>query len=98
MFKLLTTAALLGAIYAFVVLPIVDKGERAVDTVTPVLDRLDDVPADVETSVRHAERLSEDAGDASKDELRRANRLISCVRRAGADLGRISSCTERYAL
>jgi len=98
MFKLLTTAALLGALYLFVVLPIVDRGERAVDTVSPVLDRLEDVPAQVEASVRHAERLSEDAGDASKDELRRANRLIGCVKRAGADVGRISSCTERFAL
>ena len=63
-----------------------------------MLDRVEDVPADVETSVRRAERLSADAGDVSKDELRRANRLISCVKRAGADLGRISSCTDRFAL
>ena len=100
MIKIVTTVAILAAAYFFIVKPILDTTEKAIDSVSPVFESIDALPNDVQRqvqqSVREAERVQRQQARASEQQIRQADRLISCIQRAEGDVGAITTCNKRY--
>jgi hypothetical protein len=94
--KIVTTVAILAAVYFFIVKPTLDTTEQAFETVSPAFQQLDDVPVQVRRSIRQAQRLQENANQVGQVQLEEANRLIACINRADSDVDRITSCNQKF--
>jgi hypothetical protein len=94
--KVLTTVAILVAVYFLILRPVLDTTESAFETVSPAFEGLDDVGGDVRRSVRQAERIQERQSAASAARTREASRLLDCIADAGGDAAKINRCNERF--
>ena len=95
--KVITTVAILAAVYFFIVKPTLDTTEEAFNAVSPAFEQFEGVPEGVEKSLRQAQRLRENANDASPIQLREANKLLDCIRRAASDVEKIRRCNKRHS-
>jgi len=86
--KIVTTVAILGAVYLFIVKPTLDTTNEAFDTVNESFSGFGGLDEGIQSRV-------EDAFDSTGD----AGRLQNCIQRAiddGADQQRISRCLDRF--
>ena len=88
--KIVTTVAILGAVYLFIVKPTLDTTNSAFDSFSNSFNGFDDLPGDVQSQI-------DDAFDSSSD----TNRLQDCIERAvngngGANQQQISRCIDRF--
>lgn len=88
--KIVTTVAILGAVYLFIVKPTLDTTNSAFDTFSNSFNGFDDLPGDVQSQI-------DDAFDSSSD----TNRLQDCIERAvdsggGGNQQQISRCINRF--
>ena len=96
--KVVTTVAILGAVYLFIVKPTLDTTER-------ISDRAFDTSSQIQDSVRDdIERALESAPGATSGidieipkAAKQARRLGDCVAAAGTDTARIERCMDRFA-
>ena len=94
--KVVTTVAILAAVYFLIVRPVLDTTDKAFETVSPAFQGLDDVPATVRQSVRQAERIQEQQAAASAARTKEANKLLNCISSATGDVNKIQRCNAKY--
>ena len=87
--KIVTTVAILAAVYFFIVKPTLDTTNTAFESVTDSFDGLDDLSGEVQSQV-------EDAFDSTSD----SGRLEECISRAinGNDVNEnaLTRCVDRF--
>ena len=87
--KIVTTVAILAAVYFFIVKPTLDTTNTAFESVTDSFDGFDDLSGDVQSQV-------EDAFDSTSD----SGRLEECISRAinGNDVNEnaLTRCVDRF--
>jgi hypothetical protein len=94
--KVLTTVAILVAVYFLIVRPVLDTTDKAFETVSPAFEGIDDVGADVRSSFRQAERIQARQQAASAAQTKEANKLLDCISSATGDVNRIQRCNAKY--
>lgn len=105
--KILTTVAILAAVYVFIVKPILDTTEETIDRGFESSQQLQQgIQGQVQQSLEQAQQLADEAG-ASVDVTETtetteingpdAQRLLRCIQRANQDVVRMQACTERFA-
>ena len=99
--KIVTTVAILAAVYFFIVKPTLDTTEDITKSVNRGIgksfDNFGDFSPDVKDSVRQAEKLQQQAAQASDEQLESANKLLDCIQDAGGDVEQISVCNNKFA-
>jgi hypothetical protein len=103
--RLLVTVGILAAAYFFIVKPVLNTTDKAIDSAnqnfgktfgTPGADltdigkTIDDVNKQVQREVRRSFRT------ARKDGGGDPQRLVRCIKRARGDVNRIQRCTQRF--
>jgi hypothetical protein len=83
--KIVTTVAVLAAVYFFIVKPILDTTNDAFETFGGAFD---DLPTNIQ------EQVDDALGDVGDDQAR--ERLERCVENAGTDAQRVSRCVDRF--
>ena len=87
--KIVTTVAILAAVYFFIVKPTLDTTNTAFESVTDSFDGFDDLSSNVQSQV-------EDAFDSTSD----SGRLEECISRAinGNDVNEnaLTRCVDRF--
>jgi F0F1-type ATP synthase membrane subunit b/b' len=94
--KIITTVAILAAVYFFIVKPVLETTESTIDRSFESFEVFDDLQPDVQQSIRKAERLQEQQQAASAARIEEANRLLDCITEAGSDTARIGRCNQRF--
>ncbi len=87
--KIVTTVAILGAVYLFIVKPTLDTTNSAFDSFSNSFNGFDNLPGDIQDQIDSAFDSSSDTG-----------RLQNCIERAvndgGANQQQISRCISRF--
>jgi hypothetical protein len=87
--KIVTTVAILAAVYLFIVKPALDTTNNAFDSFSDSFGGFDDLSGDIQSQV-------DDAFDSTND----TQRLEECINRAidgsGANENRIQRCVDRF--
>jgi hypothetical protein len=90
--KIITTVAILGAVYLFIVKPALDTTNNAFDTINESFDGFDNLPGQVQSQVNNA------LGDVDTDQIN-VGRLQDCIQRAigpkGANQNQVDRCLNR---
>ena len=95
--KIVTTVAILGAVYLFIVKPTLDTTE---DITNRAFDNSSQLQQDIRSDIEGA---FDDAGAADNIEVKipksakQAQRMGECVSAAGTDIDRINRCMERFS-
>jgi hypothetical protein len=96
--KIITTVVILGAIYLLFVRPILDTTEDAFNTVGPAIQQAEDLGGpQVDKAIRKAQKLQAQQQQASDAQLRKANKLLDCIRRASGNVDKITACNNKYS-
>ena len=96
--KLVTTVAILAAVYFFIVKPVLDTTEKVAPgfDVSESIGSIEGVGPTIQKQVRQAERLQQNAAESSQAQVDRANKLLSCIAGADNDVATIQSCYEKH--
>jgi F0F1-type ATP synthase membrane subunit b/b' len=99
--KVITTVAILGAVYLFFVKPALDTTEdisnNVNDSISQSFQGFDDLQPSIQQSVRKAEKLQEQAQQASANQIKDANKLLDCISDASGDVNAIQKCNSKYS-
>jgi F0F1-type ATP synthase membrane subunit b/b' len=99
--KVITTVAILGAVYLFFVKPALDTTEdisnNVNDSISQSFQGFDDLQPSIQQSVRKAEKLQEQAQQASANQIQDANKLLDCISDASGDVNAIQKCNSKYS-
>ena len=103
--KVITTVAILAAVYFFFVKPALDTTEDISNNVSNSIgssfegfDDLDDtVQPQIAHAVKKAEKLQENAQAASAAQIKDANKLLNCISNASGDVNAIQRCNTKFA-
>lgn len=91
--KIITTVAILGAVYLFIVKPTLDTTNDVFDQTFGAFDEFETLPTNIQDEINAA---LEDADSSQVD----TQRLQDCIRDAigpnGANQNRIDRCLERF--
>jgi hypothetical protein len=100
---LITTVLVLGAVYLFIVKPVLDTTNNAFDSIDDTVNgAFEDAGLD---DVNVSDIQNGDFGDIQKQirssnldtaDQRRAERLLHCVQRVQPDTTKMQQCAERY--
>ena len=100
---LVTTVLVLGAVYLFIVKPVLDTTNNAFDSVNDTISNsFDDVGLN---DVNISDLQNGDFGDIQKQiqqadlnsaEQRRAERLLNCIQRVQPDTTKMQKCADRF--
>jgi hypothetical protein len=94
--KIITTVAILAAVYFFIVKPVLETTESTIDRSFQSIEGFGDLQPDVKDSIRDAEKLADEQQAASAARIKEANKLLDCITAAGADTAEIERCNERF--
>jgi F0F1-type ATP synthase membrane subunit b/b' len=96
--KVVTTVAILAAIYFFFVKPTLDTTENISNSVSQSInDSFDSFAPDVQRSVKEARKLQDQAAaQTSSAQVQSANKLLSCISNAEGDVNKISACQQKF--
>lgn len=94
--KILTTVAILAATYFFIVQPILDTTNSAIDRSFDSIEGFDDLGPNIQDSVRDAQSLADDAQAASDAQVKEANKLLDCITGANGDVNAIQRCNQKF--
>ena len=103
--KVITTVAILAAVYFFIVKPSLDAtkdiSDRALESFgeIPGLDdnSFDAISPQIQQSIRQAQRLTEQQAQASSQQVQEANKLIDCITDADGNVNKINVCNQRFS-
>jgi hypothetical protein len=97
--KIVTTVAILAAVYFFIVKPALDTTEKVSDSIGSSVnfENFDDLQPQIQQSVRQAEKLQESAAQTSSAQIKNANKLLECISNAGGDVNAIQRCNTKFA-
>lgn len=94
--KVLTTVAILAAAYFFIVKPVLDTTDNAINRTFDSIEGFDDFSPGVQKSVRKAERLQARQQAASAAQVEEANKLLGCITDAAGNVAVIQRCNQRF--
>jgi hypothetical protein len=98
--KIVTTVAILAAVYFFMLKPILDTTENTISqsfgTINPqVEDTNDQIRQALRQATRQTNQQFEQINVAQQtDSLRDAQRLLGCIQRADGNVDRIQACSR----
>jgi uncharacterized membrane protein len=100
---LVTTVLILGAVYLFIVKPVLDTTNNAFDSVNDTVNTaFQDVGVDgvnvndvTNGDFTDIQKQLKQSGLSSKEQ-RRAERLLHCVQRVQPDTAKMSACAQRF--
>ena len=96
--KIVTTVAILAAVYFFIVKPTLDTTESITDNVTgSINESFDDFSPDIQQSIREARKLQNKANQSSQAQIADANKLLDCIQDANGNVNKITNCNEKFA-
>ena len=90
--KIVTTVAILGAVYLFIVKPTLDTTENIADR----FDSSSQIQRDIQSAFEGAGAASNIDVEIPKS-AKRAQKLGDCVSAAGTDIDRINRCMQRFS-
>jgi F0F1-type ATP synthase membrane subunit b/b' len=102
--KVITTVAILAAASFFLVKPALDTTESISndvnDSISQSFNGFDDLDSDVQPQIQHAvrkaEKLQENAQQASAEQIANANKLLNCISDASGDVNAIQRCNTKF--
>ena len=94
--KILTTVAILAASYFFIVKPVLETTDNAIDRGFDQFENFDEFTPNVQQSVRKAQRLQEQQAAASNAQIEEANKLLECITDADGNITVIQRCNQRF--
>jgi hypothetical protein len=92
--RLIVTVAILGAVYLFLLKPVLDTTETAFESVNGVFGGPDGVAKQIDAALDAANVQDLQIDLDSRDQ---AQRMLRCVQRAGGDAARIERCSRRIS-
>jgi|SRR5687768_18227510 hypothetical protein len=99
--KIVTTVAILAAVYFFFVKPALDTTESISNNVSESIDNsfdnFDNFTPDVQKSVREAQKLQKQAQQSSSAQIADAQKLLNCISNAESDVNKINSCNAKFS-
>jgi type II secretory pathway component PulM len=99
--KIVTTVAILAAVYFFFVKPALDTTETISNNVNKSIsrsfDNFDNFTPDVQKSVREAQKLQEKAAQSSSAQVADAQKLLDCITDANNDVNKINACNAKFS-
>ncbi len=101
---LVTTVVILGAVYLFIVKPVLDTTNNAFDTVNDsVSNAFDDAGFD-DVNIEDLQNgdfsdIQDQINDSSLNskEQRRAEKLLNCIQRVQPNTTKMQACAEKYS-
>jgi hypothetical protein len=94
--KILTTVAILGAVYLFVIKPVLDTTEEVTrpfnETLRQSMRQIDEAVDQANAPFTQSEVRREVSGLSTAQ----ARRLTNCIQRAGSNVNRFNACFDRY--
>ena len=94
--KIVTTVAVLGAAYLFILKPVLDTGSEISGNISESFPNLDGIQQQIEDSIESTEG-AEDIDFGTPDSAKQARRLGACVDKAEGDVEAIERCADRFA-
>ena len=95
--KIVTTVAILAAAYFFIVKPVLDTTDNALNRGFDVFEQgIQQAGPGVQQSVRRAERIQERQQASSSAQIAEANKLLGCITTAAGDVNKIQRCNQRF--
>jgi predicted PurR-regulated permease PerM len=99
--KIVTTVAILAAVYFFFVKPALDTTESISNninnSISESIDGFDNFTPDVQKSVRQAQKLQEKAAQSSSAQMADAEKLLDCISKANSDVNKINACNAKFS-
>ena len=100
--KIVTTVAILAAVYVFAIRPVLDTTEELSGKAFEQSEQIrDGVQESISQSLRESRRTARQNGvqtfevsKSSQGSLKDANRLLGCVQRAQGDVAKIQACSD----
>ena len=98
--KVITTVAILAAVYFFIVKPALDTTENITNSVNDSISQsftgFDNLSPQFQRQIRQAENLSDNANATSSQQIQSANRLLACIQNANNDVSAIQRCNQKF--
>jgi hypothetical protein len=95
--KIVTTVAILAAVYFFIVKPTLDTTENITNSAFENFGVPDDVAPNIQDSIREAQKLQKKADKASSAQIADATKLLDCINDASGNVDKITACNERFS-
>lgn len=100
---LLASVITLGAVYLFIVRPVLDTTNRAIDQAGnafegfgPAINQATEVSPQAERAIRQAQRLQAQQARTSQAQIAESNKLLSCMREAQGDATKVQRCSVKF--
>lgn len=94
--KIVTTVAILGAIYLFFVKPALDTTESIStgisENISESIDGFDNFAPDIQNDVDKALKQARNQSGSSS-----VNKLFDCINDAGSDVNKINTCNAKFS-
>ena len=99
--KVITTVAILAAVYFFIVKPALDTTESISDSVNDSISQsfngFDNLSPQFQQDIKQAEKLADNANAASSQQIQNANKLLNCIQNANNDVATIQACNAKFS-
>ena len=98
--RVITTVAILAAVYFFIVKPALDTTENITDSVNDSISQsfngFDNLSPQFQQEIKQAEKLADNANAASSQQIQSANKLLNCIQNANNDVATIQRCNQKF--
>jgi len=100
--KVVTTVAILAAIYFFIVKPVLETTENVSNNVSDSfqgfgeIEGFNQVAPQTQQDLRKAEKIQEDIQSSSQAQIEEANKLLNCIGEASGDVAAIERCNQKF--
>ena len=99
--KVVTTVAILAAVYFFIVKPTLDTTndviDRSFDAFSPAIEQAQDVGPQIERSIKQAQKLQETSAQTSSQQIQQASKLLDCINAASGNVDKIQTCNAKFS-
>ncbi|MGI9019664.1 MAG: hypothetical protein ACR2G3_03000 [Solirubrobacterales bacterium] len=96
--KIVTTVAILAAVYFFFVKPTLDTTEKIStgisDNISESFDEFDNFTPDVQKDVNKAVKQAQQASGSNSNDI---DKLFDCINAAGTDVNKINTCNAKFS-
>lgn len=97
--KILTTVAVLAASYFFIVKPVLETTDNAIDRGFDSIPNFEELNPNVQQTIRKAEKLQTQSAaqqSAGQAQIEEANKLLTCITDADGNVTVIQRCNQRF--
>jgi predicted PurR-regulated permease PerM len=99
--KIVTTVAILAAVYFFVVKPTLDTTNEAIDrsfdAFSPAIEQAQNVGPQIEKSIKQAQKLQDTSAQTSSQQIQQATKLLNCINGASGNVDKIQNCNVKHS-